>query len=72
MIFLVHQCDAKVCKENLVIDGSFDDNMEHCMAKESGYIEYDSHPGQIRMGCNKERQNLAGKFVKNISEIARN
>ena len=65
-------CDVKVWKENLVFDGSFDNNTEYCMAKESGYIEYDSHPGQIRMGCIKERQNLAGKFVKNISEIARN
>ena len=47
MIFLVHQCDVKGCKENLVIDRNFDNNMECCMAKESGYIECDSFPGQI-------------------------
>ena len=49
MIFLVHQCDVKDCKENLVIDDSFDNNMECCMAKKSGYIEYDSLPRQIRI-----------------------
>ena len=51
MIILVHQCDAKGCEENLVNDGNFDNNMEWIMAKESGYIKYDSLPGQIRMGC---------------------
>ena len=51
MISLVHQCDVKGCEENIVIDGNFDNNMEWIMAKESGYIEYDSLPGQIRMGC---------------------
>ena len=56
-LFIVHQCDVKGCKENLVIDRSFDNNMECGMAKERlvGNIEYDSLPGlpgQIRMGCN--------------------
>ena len=56
-LFIVHQCDVKGCKENLVIDRSFDNNMECCMAKERlvGNIEYDSLPGlpaQIRTGCN--------------------
>ncbi|KAK2549883.1 hypothetical protein P5673_029592 [Acropora cervicornis] len=32
--WIVHQCDVKGCKENLVIDRSFDNNMECCMAKE--------------------------------------
>ena len=49
MIFLVHQCDVKDCEENLVIDGNFDNNMECYMAKESGYIEYDFLPRQIRI-----------------------
>ena len=51
MIFLVHQWDVKGLEENLVTDGNFDNNMEWIMAKESGYIEYDSLPAQIRMGC---------------------
>ena len=51
MIFLVHQCDVKACKENVVIDGNFDNNIECCTAKEGGYIEFDSLPGQIRTGC---------------------
>ena len=51
MIFLVHQCDMKACKENRVIDGNFDNNMECCTAKEGGYIEFDSLPGEIRTGC---------------------
>ena len=33
-LFIVHQRDVKGCKENLVIDRSFDNNMECCMAKE--------------------------------------
>ena len=34
IFFIVHPCDVKSCKENLVIDRSFDNNMECCMAKE--------------------------------------
>ena len=47
----MHQFDVKGGEKNLVIDGNFDNNMECCMAKESGYIEYDSLPGQIRLSC---------------------
>lgn len=48
---LDHQCDTNGCKRNLVLDGNFDNNRECCMAKDSGFIQYDSLPGQIRSGC---------------------
>lgn len=48
---LDHQCEINGCKKNLVLDGNFDNNRECCMAKDSGFIQYDSLPGQIRSGC---------------------
>ena len=55
-LFIVHQCDVEGCKENLVIDRSFDNSMEFCMAKERlggvlNMIPFLDDPGQIRMGC---------------------
>lgn len=50
-ILLVHQCDTSGCRSNLVLDGNFDNNRECCMAKESGFIEYESLPGSIKTGC---------------------
>ena len=63
LFLIVHQCDVKVCKPNLVVDGNFCNNMECCMTKESGYIEYDSLPGQIRTGCIRTPK-LARRFCE--------
>ena len=32
------ECDVKGCKENLVIHGNFDNNMECCVGKEIGFL----------------------------------
>ena len=34
-----------------MLDGNFDNNRECCMAKGSGFLEYDSLPGEIKTGC---------------------
>ena len=38
-LFSAPEYDLKVCKENLIMDGNFDNNMECYMAKEIGCIE---------------------------------
>ena len=40
VIFLVHQCDVKGCKENLLVDGNFYDNVQFCMANEIDMIPF--------------------------------
>ena len=32
-------------------DGNFDNNRQCCMAKGSGFLQYDSLPGEIKTGC---------------------
>ena len=38
VIFLVHQCDVKGCKEYLVSDGNFDNNMQFWRQRKVGVI----------------------------------
>lgn len=60
---LVHQCDISGCKKNLVLDGNFDNNRECCMAKGSGFIEYDTLPGSIKTGCTNTPK-LSSRFCE--------
>ena len=59
----MHQCNINGCKRNLVLDGNFDNNRECCMAKGSGYIEYESLPGEIKTGCTRTPK-LGARFCK--------
>ena len=69
MIFLVHQCDVKACKENLVVDSNFYNNAECCMANETDMISFMGRSERAAYEC----QNLAADFVfKNISAITKN
>lgn len=38
-----------------MLDGNFDNNREWCMAKGSGFIEYDSLPGEIKTAQTPKR-----------------
>ena len=70
-LFIVHQCDVKGCKENLVIDRSFDNNMECCMAKERLVGIMNMIPFLDFLG-RSERQNLGADHVKTITKITKN
>ena len=58
MIFLVHQCDVKGCKKNLVVNGNFYNNVQFCMANERDMIPF---MGEIRAGCIRMPK-LGGRF----------
>lgn len=51
VFLVVDSCEIKGCQSNVVLDGNFDNNRKCCMAKNSGFMMYDSLPGEITTGC---------------------
>ena len=55
-----------------MLDGNFDNNHECCLAKGSGFIEYDSLPGEIKTGCNQTPKlgtRFCGKHLVDHQEL---
>ena len=71
-LFIVHQCDVKGCKENIVFDRSFDNNMACCMSEERLVGIMNMIPFLDFWADQSERQNLGADHVKTITKITKN
>jgi len=66
-----HRCSVRgcgpACGKVLVIDGKMKNHCAVCAASETGYIEYDGLPGQVKTGCanTPEQKNHLCAFLTN-------